>query len=285
MSSIDVSGIIDAAGEVVNILLPGGTSTVALQVTGTWVGQIEFEGTIDNTNYTSVEASNGTQTVNATAGNDIFILPGAAYAQIRARASAWTSGTAYITFMASSGVATSILTGAIPAGSNAIGTIALTAGEAHVGEVSGNTDVIDVTLSLNTNIYASGDVLAATQEVASAMRVAAGKALLHSIVLNDKDDQGVELDLVFLQTNVSIGTENSAASVSDADADKILGLVNVASSDWEDLGGCRIATKTSVGLVLEAGAGSTSIYIAAITRGTPTHTASGITLKLGLLRD
>lgn len=165
------------------------------------------------------------------------------------------------------------------------GSVALTATEVHVGEVGGNSDIVDVTLSLDTSAYSNGDVLAETQAVASAVRVAAGKAVLHSIVLNDKDDQGAALDLVFLRTNVSLGTKNAAPSITDANADEILGIVSVISTDWIDLGGCKIATLRNVGLLLEAGAAATSIFIAAITRGAPTHTASGITLRLGLLRD
>lgn len=139
-----------------------------------------------------------------------------------------------------------------------------------------------ITLSLDTSIYASGDVLADTQEIASCVPTVGGRAVVQSVVLNDKDDQGQALDLVFLKTNVSIGTENAAVSISDTNADQILGIVSVASGDWVDLGGCRVATKANIGLVAEAGPGSTSVFIAAISRGTGTYTASGITLSVGI---
>lgn len=152
--------------------------------------------------------------------------------------------------------------------------------------VVGNSGVVAVTLSLDTSAYGAGELLADTQEVANAMRVAAGTGGIHSIVLNDKDDQGAELYLVFLSANVSLGTENQAPSITDANADSILGIVPVYTSDWIDLGGCRIATLTNVGLVVKAVTGSTSIYIAAVNgAGTPTYTAAGITMRLGLWRD
>ena len=163
-----------------------------------------------------------------------------------------------------------MITDPLPAGSNIIGRVRCT------------SDLIDVTLSLDTAIYASGDVLAATQEVANAVDTAGGTALLHSVVVLDKDDQGQPIDLVFLRSNVSIGTENAAVSVSDTDAAEILGIVSVAAADFSDLGGCRVATLPSVGLVLKAGAGSTSVYIAAVSKGTGTYSASGIVVKLGL---
>lgn len=148
------------------------------------------------------------------------------------------------------------------------------------------TDLLtkQVTLSLDTSIYASGDVLADTQEITACVPTPGGRAVIHSIVLNDKDDQGQALDIVFLNTNVSIGTENAAVAVSDTNADQILGIISVASGDWIDLGGCRVATKTNVALVVEAGSGLTSLFIAAISRGTGTYTASGITLSVGFCK-
>ena len=123
--NLNVAGDIVSLGGTFVITVPDGISTVSLQLTGTWTGQLEFEGSVDGTNYQSVEASNGTATVNAATGNDIYILPGAGYTKIRVRASSWTSGRATITFLASTGPATSILTGAIPAGTNIIGKVGI----------------------------------------------------------------------------------------------------------------------------------------------------------------
>lgn len=166
-----------------------------------------------------------------------------------------------------------------------VGTINIEAGEAHIGEVGGNTVVKEVTLSLDTSAYADGDVLAATQEITDAVRVAAGTAVWHSLIVLDKDDQGEALDIVLLRTNVSIGTENAAVSVSDADADEILGIVEIASGDWVDLINSQHITKGNLGIDVDAAAAATSLFVAAISRGTGTYTASGITLKLGFLRD
>lgn len=160
-------------------------------------------------------------------------------------------------------------------------------GESHFGEVGGNTYLAPFTLSLDTSAYAAGEVLADTQEIDNVFRVNDGTGTLFSIVLNDKDDQGAPLDLVFLSANNSLGTENSAPSISDANADAILGIISVANGDWVDLGGCRVATipASRCGIALKAASGGKKLYIAAITRGTPTHTASGITGALGIERN
>jgi len=158
-------------------------------------------------------------------------------------------------------------------------------------KTGGYSDILDVVLSLDTNIYADGDVLAATQEIANAVRGAAGKILPLSIQVVDEDDQGTGLDLLFFRTNVSIGNENAAFSIDDAGSRNLLGWVRIAATDFTDWGVFRTATlKNSdsawhMGL-LEAAAESTSIFVAAIVRsGTPTYSASGIRLKISVVQD
>lgn len=151
--------------------------------------------------------------------------------------------------------------------------------------VVGMSDVISVTLSLDTNAYASGDVLANLQEVANFMRADGGRAVIQSVTVLDKDDQGAEMDIFISPNAVSLGDENATPDISDADAEGLQHLCNVSGDDYQDLGGCQVATVKAIGLVVEAAAGSKSMYIGAITRGTPTHSASGVVLQLGLLLD
>lgn len=146
--------------------------------------------------------------------------------------------------------------------------------------------IVDVTLSLNTSgAYASGDVLADTQVVTNALRIVNGNGLLNSIVVIDEDDQNQPFDLVFLSANVSIGTENDAVAVSDANARQVLGIVHVLAADYVDFGGVGVATLTGLVLGLQAASGTSDLYVAAITRGTPTHSAAGIRLRLNIITD
>lgn len=148
---------------------------------------------------------------------------------------------------------------------------------------SSGGDLIDVTLTLDTSAYTAGDVLADTQVIASAVRANGGRAILQSLTVIDEDDQGAAMDIYFLGTNVSLGTENAAPSVSDANSRQILGLVSVASGDYKDLGGMRIACIKAIGLLLEAEANATDLFIAVVTQGTPTHTATGVRIRLGFV--
>lgn len=150
---------------------------------------------------------------------------------------------------------------------------------------SGHGDGFEVTLSLDTSAYADGDVLADTQTLTDAVRVAGGRALLHSLVVIDEDDQKQTFDLLFFSANRSLGTENAAPSISDANARDFLGSVRVSTGDYLDLGGVAVATVRNVGLFLEAAAGSRDLYLGAIVRGAATYTASGLRLRLGLLWD
>jgi hypothetical protein len=122
--------------------------------------------------------------------------------------------------------------------------------------------VVDVIFSSDTAAIATGDVLADTQVVADALRVAGGFALLQSIVITDGDDQGTALDLVFFRANTSLGT-----------------------GDYIDLGLNRVATKTAVGLVLEGNGSTTDIWVAAIVRGSATFASNGLKAKFGLIQS
>lgn len=147
--------------------------------------------------------------------------------------------------------------------------------------------LIDVTLSLDTSVYASGDLLADTQEIVGAVSTKGGSALLHSVTVLDEDDQGVAFDLHFLQNSTSLGTENSAPSITDANArSNFMCRVPIATGDYTDIGGFRVATVGNQNKIIKAASGSTSIYVAAINgSGTPTFTASGLKLRIGLIQN
>ncbi len=157
------------------------------------------------------------------------------------------------------------------------------AGEFHTGQVGGEATVVDVVLSMNAAANHANDVLADTQEIASAMRVDGGTGVLHSIVVQDDDDNGGAIDIVILDTNTTIGTENAAVSM--ADNDDILGIVSVISGDFVDLINGQNATMSNVGIVVKSLAASTSLYVAVIMRDAGTVTAAGMTLRFGFLLD
>lgn len=143
--------------------------------------------------------------------------------------------------------------------------------------------LVDVTLVLDTAIYASGDVLVVTQAAPNAMRVPNLSGELVSMLLIDEDDQKAALDVYFLDANVSFGALNAAAAPSDIAARSILGVVPVVAIDYKDLGGVSIAYYRSLGIALKPAIDTGTIYIVVVNgAGTPTYTASGLKLRLGI---
>lgn len=149
------------------------------------------------------------------------------------------------------------------------------------GVANARARIATVAPVIDTAIYAAGDVLFDTTIIAGVVPVPGGAMELRSIEILDEDDQGIALDLVFFDSQVSLGTINAAPSMTDANGRSALGCVSFATADYIDLGGCRVATKLNLGLVLQAAAGN-DLFVAAITRGgTPTYTASGLKFKFG----
>jgi len=147
-----------------------------------------------------------------------------------------------------------------------------------------STVVKALTLSLAAAAYDLNDVLAATQELTGALRVAGGSGALNSIVVIDQDDQGAAMDIFIFNASATLGTENAAISINDADAAKILGIIRVVANDYVDCINSMVANPSFDPIDLEVASG-TSIWVAAATRGTPTHTAAGIKLNIGILQD
>ena len=148
-----------------------------------------------------------------------------------------------------------------------------------------NLTLTDVTLTLDTGAYASGDLLANTQVVTGAFSVTNGKGILHSVMVIDEDDNGAAFDLYFLSANNSFGSENSAPSIADADARDILCIVPIGTGDYKDLGGVKVAEVHGLNRVVKAVSGSADLYVAAVNgSGSPTYTASGVKLRVGIIQ-
>lgn len=80
----------------------GAFTVLAMQVTGISTATITFEATIDDTNWVAVQVTNlndGSESTTATA-DGIYRLTCLGLNQVRARISAWTSGTIYVTGVA-----------------------------------------------------------------------------------------------------------------------------------------------------------------------------------------
>lgn len=178
---------------------------------------------------------------------------------------------------------------ALPAGANNIGDVdvaSIAAGENVIGLVGASDIVVTITPTLAAEAHSAGDLLFDSTEIANAVRVAAGTAIVQSITVVDKGDQKPEINLLFANAATDFGTLGAAPDPDDTEAATVIGVVNVPSGDYVDLGGASVATVSNVGLLLKAGAATTSLYLAGIAVGTPTPAStSDLVISIGLLRS
>lgn len=128
--------------------------------------------------------------------------------------------------------------------------------------------------------YTAGDVLFNTTELANAFPANGGTITLEEVFVFDRDDQGVEMDIVFLNAAYDLGTVNSPLDILAAEATAIQAFITLAT--WEDMTAFKMAwiRPPNVGEVMKAAAASRSLYVAGISRGTPTHSVGGLTVRV-----
>ena len=180
----------------------------------------------------------------------------------------------------------------LSAGNARIGTVGLATGAATIGTLAAGTNTIgkvravdetwDVTLSLDTNAYADGDVLADTQLIGACFQENGGKALLTNVTVFDLDDQAGAMSIVFLKANTSLGSENSAPSISDANLTNVVAVVEIAATDYVDFANSQIADIGNIGKVIEAASDADDLYVGVLSEDAKTYTAAGIKLRIGL---
>lgn len=157
------SGNITAISQSVALAL-NGKSGAAIQITGTWVGTLQFEGTVDGTNWVTVNgvyagasAPGATTTVNG-----IVRLTPSGLAQLRITSTAWTSGTAVISIRASDATGGTFINQSLTAGTNIIGKVGIDQ------TTPGTTNLVSIgtngTVALNAAIPTGANVIGAVTQ-------------------------------------------------------------------------------------------------------------------------
>lgn len=140
----------------------------------------------------------------------------------------------------------------------------------------------EVELDVDTAQYADNDLLANPVEIVDAVD-RGGCTEIRSVCVVDYDDQGATFGLIFFGENPgNLGTLNAALAISDAQAAMCQGFIVV--NTYDDLGAQQIGMETNCSLKVRPEDGGTSIWVAAISGGTPTYAGGKLTLKLGLER-
>lgn len=149
-----------------------------------------------------------------------------------------------------------------------------------------NVKIALTNLTVNTGAYSAGDsLLGAPAQFAYVDRggESVSGAILEAITIVDVDEEAAELTLLFFSDTPTTQTINDAYAANAADLNLLLGIVEIETADFSDIGGEDVATVTGIDLPIKTAAGT--LYMHAITRGTPTWTAAtDVTVILNLVR-
>lgn len=172
--------------------------------------------------------------------------------------------------------------------------------ELHVGETGSNQIKVQVAQTVTASAYSAGNALGGLMTIANAARVSgsAGNSGTGGIVtgmqLNSKAIQSaVQVDVFFFDANPtgSTCTDKSAFVISNADFDKVVGIMTIPSTPANGAGWFGATTTGSVAIptyfpVTYDLASATSIYACAVVRAaiTPGST-SDISFKFNILRN
>lgn len=133
------------------------------------------------------------------------------------------------------------------------------------------------TPTINTSAYTSGDELGTLLTISGAARYTAGGGYVRSITIVDKTQaQRSAIDVLFFDRSISVAGNNNPFAPSDADMLNCLGLVAVATGDyntaWAGTPTNSVATKLVVDMPYVCSA--TSLFALLVVRGTPTYTSA-----------
>jgi hypothetical protein len=139
---------------------------------------------------------------------------------------------------------------------------------------------------LNADAYDSGDVLFDFTEITDAIDQAGGAGMIDKIVIYDKGDQAAAAWVLYLSPAVTaLGVLDSAPNISDANAigaaaGEGIETFDVASTDFKDAGGIKVATLRDLKWTKKAATDSRKLFLAATVTGTPTQATGDIVIDV-----
>lgn len=134
-------------------------------------------------------------------------------------------------------------------------------------------------LTIATTAYTSGDQLGTQLTFANAARSSGGSGMIVGCIVISAADVTGAMDLVVFDSSVTLAADNAAFAISDADALKVVGLLQLSGS--YDIGNNRIAQVYNVAMPFVCSGGS-SLYGGLITRLGHTFFAAVTDLQVSL---
>jgi hypothetical protein len=153
--------------------------------------------------------------------------------------------------------------------------------------------VISFAPTLDTNAYATGDHMGTLMTVSGVADLSQGAVRIMTLDVIDKDKQAAALDVLFFNASPTVASsDNAALDISDAEmASKLVGIVSVASADYKAFSSNSVACLRGLDLVVQPAASTlpngpspsqVNLYAILCSRGSPTFSATGLQLRIGL---
>tara|TARA_R100001082_G_scaffold84421_1_gene51064 strand:+ start:49 stop:552 length:504 start_codon:yes stop_codon:yes gene_type:complete len=119
-------------------------------------------------------------------------------------------------------------------------------------------DLITSTPNITETTFQNGDLMKEAKSVQNAVAVKGGTCILQSITAIDTSDTGGAIYLIISDSSQDLGTVGSAVNAGDAAADNSVAIVEL--SNWTDVGGAKVCSKSNIGLVCKAASTSKHLY-------------------------
>lgn len=135
---------------------------------------------------------------------------------------------------------------------------------------------LQLTPTINTSAYTAGDELGTLMTLTGAARYTGGGGIVRSIVILDKTQaQRSAIDVAFFNQSISVAGNNSPFAPSDATMLNFLGLVAVATGDYNTAWAGTPTNSAATKLVeFPYVCAATDLFALLVVRGTPTYTGA-----------
>lgn len=151
--------------------------------------------------------------------------------------------------------------------------------------IIGQTTTITLHPTVDTNIYASGDLIGGKNTLSLAVRRNYGSGIINRIEVIDQSKNSANLDVVFFTTNPTntTFTDNAAFDPHDTDSPFIICAANVTTHLAYADNSSSYSNQSCAFKLTEQ---SQKLYMAIVARSTPTFTAAtDLWVRVSILQD
>lgn len=152
-------------------------------------------------------------------------------------------------------------------------------------------NVVAVTPTVDTSIYASGDLIGTKLTFSNALSAATGSGVILGAIISDAAAQAQDLELVIFGANPSATTftDQAELDIDDTDLAKVQAVISFDSTTRFAYADHGVKYKSNIALPVKAtssGASGRHLYGALVSRGTPTfEAANDVTVTLLVSQD